>query len=104
MTTRPTVPREDARARHCRYIGILKWKLGAVIFAIPILLHLALFLFFIGLVILVWSDNTTVAKVVTALISAATFFYLAGNTLPALFDDCPLGTPLSRPLLHLISF
>ncbi|TFL00899.1 hypothetical protein BDV98DRAFT_494336, partial [Pterulicium gracile] len=45
-------PLTQARIRHFRYMGVEKWHVPLIVGLLPTLLHLALFLFFIGLVVL----------------------------------------------------
>jgi hypothetical protein len=101
MTAAPTLPRYDAEQRHRRYIGTRKWRLGAVIPTVPILIHLALFLFFVGLGVFLWIDNKTVAIVVIVLLSVTFALYFVATILPLVARDCPISTPLSRPLRDL---
>ncbi|PVF92525.1 hypothetical protein CPB86DRAFT_661039, partial [Serendipita vermifera] len=42
----------DACSRHCRFIGITRWHLQMIVQSLPILLHVAFFLFSAGLIIL----------------------------------------------------
>jgi hypothetical protein len=82
-------------------MGTKRFQLIAVIAAIPIFLHLALFLFFIGLVILLKSDNKTVAKVVAISVGTMGVLYITCTIMPLFFTDCPFRTPLTKPLEHL---
>ncbi|TFK95173.1 hypothetical protein BDV98DRAFT_518454, partial [Pterulicium gracile] len=45
-------PKEQARVRHFRFMGIRDWHVPAIAGSLPILLHISLLLFFIGLVVL----------------------------------------------------
>jgi hypothetical protein len=103
MTARPPLPQDDALPRHRRYLGTRKWQFAAIISAIPILIHIALFLFLAGLIVLLWNDNATVVIVMVALVGLATMVYVLCTALPLLFNDCPLSTPLSPPLCRLPS-
>jgi hypothetical protein len=100
MTAHPNVPKDDACARHRRYTGSQKWKLSSIISAIPILIHLALFLFLAGLDIQLWTDNNSVAKAASIPAGAATFLTVVGGALPVVLDYCPLNTPLSHVFLY----
>ncbi|KAK0189514.1 hypothetical protein F5146DRAFT_889464, partial [Armillaria mellea] len=44
-------PRERSRIRQYRYIGLLKWQVPLIIGVLPMLMHLALAFFFVGLVV-----------------------------------------------------
>ncbi|KAK0496907.1 hypothetical protein EDD18DRAFT_1073718, partial [Armillaria luteobubalina] len=42
-------PRDRCFVRQCRYLGFQKWRVEAIVGVLPVLMHLALALFFIGL-------------------------------------------------------
>ncbi|PBK58550.1 hypothetical protein ARMSODRAFT_846515, partial [Armillaria solidipes] len=44
-------PQVRARTRHLRYTGLLDWRVSTLIGILPLMLHLSLFLFSIGLVL-----------------------------------------------------
>ncbi|PBK80073.1 hypothetical protein ARMGADRAFT_869112, partial [Armillaria gallica] len=44
-------PQVRARTRHLRYNGLLDWRVSTLIGFLPLMLHLSLFLFFVGLVL-----------------------------------------------------
>ncbi|KZO99177.1 hypothetical protein CALVIDRAFT_511433, partial [Calocera viscosa TUFC12733] len=49
------VPIERAQQRQFRYDGLVKWCLPNIVSALPLFIHLSVFLFFIGLVVYTWS-------------------------------------------------
>ena len=55
--------RECARLRQHRLNGLVKWRIDIIVAALPILLQIALGTFFAGMLILLWTLNTTVAAV-----------------------------------------
>jgi hypothetical protein len=89
---------ENVRRRHRRYAGAEHFSLTYMIAAIPILLHIALFLFFIGLTIL---DNSTVAVVVISFVTITAILCLVCTILLLFFRDCPFRTPLTKPIEYL---
>ncbi|KZO96995.1 hypothetical protein CALVIDRAFT_466359, partial [Calocera viscosa TUFC12733] len=46
-----SIPYDQARQRQYRYVGQKRWKLGAVINSLMMLLHISVFLFFAGLIV-----------------------------------------------------
>ena len=81
--------REGARIRQFRYNGIIKWHIPEIIAVLPFLLQIALGLFFIGLVDLLWSLNFIVASIVTIFVSTTLVFITITTILPALWVDSP---------------
>ncbi|OBZ73635.1 hypothetical protein A0H81_06409 [Grifola frondosa] len=56
-------PRENARIRQFRHEGFVSWRIPETIALLPILLQIALVLFFVGLLDLLWSLHPVVAGV-----------------------------------------
>jgi len=91
--------REDISLRQFRYDGLKNWGVKGVITFLPILLEVALALFLIGLMGLLWILHTIMAAVVSALVVAALLFYLITLTLPTFSAvDCAFRTPTSWTL------
>ena len=57
-------------------------------------MHLALFTFFIGLVIFIWGDRAAIVDTVMTICVICVLLYLGATILP-LFTDSPFGTPIS---------
>ncbi|KAG6820300.1 hypothetical protein H0H93_002564 [Arthromyces matolae] len=89
-------PLQRARQRQSRYTELVSWHVPALINALPLLLHVALLLFFAGIIVLLWSVNlaTTLATLVITVF--AYFFYLTSVLLPVVYPDCPYRHPLSE--------
>jgi hypothetical protein len=91
----PSGPKGRARVRSFLFFGMKKYRMHLAVEMAPILLHLSVFLFFIGLVIFFFTIFKTVAVVI--LISVG-FFGLAyfALTIRHCFDhSCPYRTPMS---------
>ncbi|KAJ7585368.1 hypothetical protein C8J56DRAFT_828573, partial [Mycena floridula] len=88
-------PRERVVIRHFRFIGLNTWKLPVIIGLLPVLLHIALLLFFAGLVVFLAPMNTAVALVVACIGGLSFIIYIAANILPLLYVDCPYKNQLS---------
>ena len=85
--------RESARIRQYRLNGLKRWHVGSIVIIIPILLQLALFLFLVGLVMLLWTLDGTVAAVITALVGLLFVFVIAATVLPVVRVDCSYRSP-----------
>lgn len=97
-------PKENVLVRQIRYEDWNHWHVDTVIGAIPGFLELAVILFVIGLVILLWTVHFAVALTVT--IAVAFFLLLASFllTAPVFFKRCPYKSPTARAFVVLFSF
>ncbi|KAI0336714.1 hypothetical protein GY45DRAFT_1315330 [Cubamyces sp. BRFM 1775] len=96
------ISRESIRIRQFRYQGLRDWYVPEIILFLPMLLQLALVLFFIGLLDLLWSLHPVVAAIVTVIIALTGLFALAACIFPPLFPDCPYKSPQSWLLCILV--
>ncbi|KAH9888086.1 hypothetical protein C8Q73DRAFT_655916 [Cubamyces lactineus] len=69
---------------------------------VPVLLQLALFIFLIGLVILLWNLHPTVAAVCTAFTGLLILFFLVINALPIYRPDCCYRSPQALLIYSII--
>ncbi|KAH7097191.1 hypothetical protein BKA62DRAFT_818293 [Auriculariales sp. MPI-PUGE-AT-0066] len=76
--------------------GLTKWRLAVIISALPVILHISLLLFFMGLVVFLWSLDRDIAKLMLAGACAMSTFYLFATFMPLWQIDCPTATPLLR--------
>jgi len=74
----------------------------SLILALPILVHIAFFQFFAGLVILLLDDDIIIGIVILGLVTITTSLYIITTFLPAVWLDCPFQTPISRPIAKTI--
>ncbi|KAF8603247.1 hypothetical protein BDV93DRAFT_407854, partial [Ceratobasidium sp. AG-I] len=86
---------DQARKRQLRLEGLKRWKMEGIIPALPTLMHLALFLFAVGLCIYLWNIHAGVAIPVILISVAAGVLYLSAIVLPFIHDYCPYETSLS---------
>ncbi|PVG04918.1 hypothetical protein CPB86DRAFT_23130 [Serendipita vermifera] len=86
----------DAFARHLRSNRIRKWRVGTIISIVSLLIQIALFLFFVGLVLIVWSTDERIKFTILALVSITALIYLVITFLPWIFPACPLQTPITE--------
>ncbi|QRV95514.1 regulator of telomere elongation helicase 1 [Ceratobasidium sp. AG-Ba] len=94
VTVRPAFNR--ALARQTKYDGLLAWRTLPIIAFLPLLLHLALLLFSLGLVIYLWSLDLGIAIVVAVITATTASFYLITAVLGTVYEACPYVTQLSK--------
>ena len=63
---------------------------------LPMLLHISLLMFFVGLILYIVKSDILMAWVVTALTTLLYSLYLLSNILPMVDPQCPYRTPLSH--------
>lgn len=88
-------PQVRSRTRQLRYTGLIEWRVSTLINLLPLLLHLSLGLFFVGLVLSLLALQQGIALVIGILFLATLMAYFVTNTLPLIFPECPYKTPLS---------
>ncbi|KAJ3533639.1 hypothetical protein NM688_g7254 [Phlebia brevispora] len=89
-----TSPYERLRARQYRHPGLAAWKVFEIAGLLPLLLQLALGLFFLGMCFFTWSVNTGVGKSSTALVSGWIFSVISVTLAPLVSPRCPYKTSL----------
>jgi hypothetical protein len=91
-----TSVRERVRVRERTRAAFARWRVPAVVGALPTLLQLSVALFLAGLVLLLWDTNTVVAGVVSVPAAAAAVAMALTVVLPAFAVDCPYRSPASE--------
>jgi hypothetical protein len=91
----PNVLKERARVRSFLFFGVEKYRIHLAVKTAPTLLHLSVFLFFIGLVVFFFTISRTVAIVVSVTVGLFGLAYFALTILPCLDPSCPYSTPMS---------
>ncbi|SJL04929.1 uncharacterized protein ARMOST_08300 [Armillaria ostoyae] len=87
-------PRDRSLTRQFRYAGFQKWHVQIIIGLLPVLMHLALAIFLVGLVVFLHPLQEALSWTIcagTLLVYAA---YVTATILPILFPQCPYRTPL----------
>jgi Family of unknown function (DUF6535) len=92
----PSLHKDQARVRSYLFLGMQKYKMYHAVETTPTLLHLSVFLFFVGLVIFFFPINKTVAVVLSISIGLFGLVYFALTILPCIAHDCPYRTPMSN--------
>jgi hypothetical protein len=88
-----------ARTREYLFQGVQLFRLSQAVEAVPALLHVAVFLFFAGLVDFLFSIDSTVGRVILGVMSFFGGIYIVFTFLPNVRPNCPYRTPFSRDSL-----
>ncbi|KAJ6556988.1 hypothetical protein DFH09DRAFT_1488686 [Mycena vulgaris] len=98
-------PVRRARVFSFLYYGVSRFGIHAIVDIIPLLLHVALVLFFAGLAAFLLPINALMTGIVSSILATFLAFYIVITILPVVALDCPYRTPLSglfwRLLQHL---
>ncbi|KAJ7594561.1 hypothetical protein C8J56DRAFT_1122574, partial [Mycena floridula] len=88
--------RHRARKRQSKQLELEKWHVPAVIDALPFLMHVALLLFFAGLILFLRDVDTNITIVTSIIVAFAYLFYCTSIWLPLLYPECPYRHPISE--------
>jgi hypothetical protein len=99
LTQAGAVAYKRARTREYLFEGVQTFALSRVVGALPALLHVAVFLFFAGLIDFLFSIDSTVGRVMLGVVGSFGCFYIFLTFLPNVSPNCPYRTPLSLDAL-----
>jgi hypothetical protein len=85
-----------ARIRGYMFDGISTFKMTLAVKLMPVLLHLSIFSFFVGLFVFVWQIHAVAGHCVLGFISIFTFGYVVLTMLPHIYLNSPYSTPFSE--------
>ena len=88
-------PLKVARLRQYLHEGIKHWKMRAIAEAVPGLIHISLFLFFIGLADFLFSTHATMGKITIVPIAVCAMLYIISSIVPVIFPQSPYRTSFS---------
>ena len=91
-------PKEQLKIRTFRDAGVKRWRVFELAAFLPLLLQLALLLFFIGLSEHLRELNPVVGWITTAVILVWLFVFSLTTTAPLIYQQCPYKTPILRPI------
>jgi hypothetical protein len=94
-------PQERVKIRVFFAEGLEQWQISYVVRAVPMLVHLSLFLFFSGLLIWLLKINLAVFLPTAIWFAFCGVVYATFTFLPIFFHKCPYDSPLS-PLIRRI--
>ncbi len=87
--------RDCVRIRHFRYKALEKWRVPEIIAFLPVLMHVSLGLFLVGLIIFLFMFDDTMAIAFATMGSALFVGYTFSTLLPLFYAECPYKTTLS---------
>ncbi|KAI0265744.1 hypothetical protein BGY98DRAFT_536508 [Russula aff. rugulosa BPL654] len=90
-------PHKRARIRAFYRDGVERWGIPEAVEALPVLLHISIFLFFAGISVFLFGVHRTIFKAVTTLISLIVISYTCLALSPVFHMNCLYFTPLSIP-------
>jgi hypothetical protein len=94
-------PAAQARLRAFAFDGVSKFHMSRALGLVPLLLHVSVFLFFLGMVDFLFPINDTIAFVVLGFVIAMACTYMFLTIFPLSFLNFPYSTPLSPLIWHL---
>ena len=95
-------PLKRARVRQFLHEGANRWHMDLVVHLVPALIHISLFLFFIGLADSLFKINVATATTTTILIVLCALCYLFSSVIAPFLDaQAPYQTPLSPMFWHI---
>jgi hypothetical protein len=94
------VLRHRARVRSLLLVGTKLYQIPLIVDILPTLLHLSVYLFLAGLVIIFHTIHNTVAIAVDVAVGVSGLAYLALSILPCADVRCPYRTPISQILWY----
>lgn len=97
-------PHNRARIRAFFSDGVENLHLPAAVEALPTLIHISLFLFFLGLLIYLFNTNLTVFILVACYVGIFAAVYACITFMPIFRNDSPYYTPLSSSAWLLYAF
>ncbi|KAF9814135.1 hypothetical protein IEO21_05273 [Rhodonia placenta] len=87
------------RQQQYRHDNLSVWRLAPILLALPVLLHISLLLFLIGLVEFLLPINKTVATVTGSLAAATILFYAITHIVSLVRPACPYRTSVTNVIL-----
>ncbi|KAH9954569.1 hypothetical protein BC827DRAFT_1143419, partial [Russula dissimulans] len=95
LTQRAKSPMRRVRIRTFLFDGMQVFHIRWFIENISLMLHAAIFLFFVGLVEFLFAFNDEVAVVVLVVVSIFVVLYVILTAIPMIFQNSPFQTPLT---------
>ena len=97
-------PAAQARMRAFAFDGVSKFHMSHALELVPLLLHISVFLFFLGMIEFLFPINDTVMFVVLGFVIAVVCTYLLLTIFPLSCLNFPYSTPLSPLVWRLTDF
>ncbi|KZT59313.1 hypothetical protein CALCODRAFT_450405, partial [Calocera cornea HHB12733] len=92
------IPLERVQQRQMRYDGMKRWSLPAIVGFLPLAIHVAVFLFLLGLVLFAWPVSLLLCILMSVLLAVGLGLYTSSALLSIVYPDCPYKSPLGSVL------
>ncbi|OCH85250.1 hypothetical protein OBBRIDRAFT_740216, partial [Obba rivulosa] len=97
ITPTPYDPKHSAYIHYLRWeLGVIQWHVPQILDLLPVCLLLAVILFLVGLVGLLWALNNVVAAIISGQVGLLCLLALYTTMAPAWRPDCPYKSPQAR--------
>lgn len=93
LTWQTEGPQDAIWLRQIRYKAFTKWKVTIIVALLPGLLEVALVLFMIGIIVLLWTLHLVLAIVITTFSSVLLVMAFATIVIPTFMPHCPYRSP-----------
>lgn len=90
-----TSPRDLVRMRQFRFVGLVSWRVPDIVATLPLLLQIALVLFLVGLLDLLWTLHTIIASVTTVIVALSLTLISVTVFVPFFSPNCPYKSPFA---------
>lgn len=94
-------PQEKLRARQYRHPAMEKWKVFEIAAALPLLLQIALGLFFLGLCFFTAAIDSRMGNTSLPLVTAWAFFFFVTTVAPLVSPRCPFKVRILKHVMRL---
>ena len=91
----PGVNWNAVQSRHRRFVHMYRWKLQSNSQVLSLPIHIAFFLFGLGLVVAVWNDALAIGIAILVLVGIIAFLYFSLSLVPLRSQYSPFRTPFS---------
>lgn len=86
-------PQDAIWHRQIRHKAFMKWKVTIIVALLPGLLEVALVLFMVGIIVLLWTLHLVLAIIITTLSSVLLVMAFATIIIPTFMPHCPYRSP-----------
>ncbi|KAL1744387.1 hypothetical protein HDZ31DRAFT_38768, partial [Schizophyllum fasciatum] len=93
-------PRDRAQVRQYRLISFERWKVASIVGLLPVLLSLALLVFFAGLVVYVAPMHSALFAVTLVYAGSVTAIYIVSVLLPVMITGCAYQNSMSHHMAY----
>ncbi|KAJ3761193.1 hypothetical protein EV360DRAFT_38319 [Lentinula raphanica] len=91
--------KERSHIRQFRFSGLEKWHVMNIIGLLPVIMHVSLALFFLGLIIFLVPLQLVLSIIIGSITFIVYGLYMTSNIIPIINPQCPYQTPLTDFLI-----